>query len=165
MYKLKNLIGHISSSKKAESRARTKVSRIPLNFFSFIMLILTEMFCATIFIAIYWSLCAYCEIISLLKRGKKRTKEAWKFMFDVGPLCCAAYYIARLRRLFYGSKYFHGILRRKRRRNAAGDWRISLDFGPVMSDKNKRTFYFSLPTLPRLVCLCFCSSDVLPVIV
>jgi hypothetical protein len=72
MYKLKNLIGHISSKK---SRARTKVSRIPLNFFSFIMLILTEMFCAAIFIAIYWSLCAYCEIISLLDRDKNVQKK------------------------------------------------------------------------------------------
>jgi hypothetical protein len=39
------------------------------------MLILTEMFCATIFIAIYWSLCAYCEIISLLKTGQKNVQK------------------------------------------------------------------------------------------
>lgn len=63
------------------------------------MLILTEMFCAAIFIAIYWSLCAYCEIISLLN-GAKTYKRSWKFMFDVGPLCCAAYYIARLEYCF-----------------------------------------------------------------
>lgn len=153
---LKNLIGHISNSSSKKSMARTKVLRIPLNFFSFIMLILTEMFSATIFIAIYWSLCAYCEIISLLKRAKTY-KRSWKFMFDVGPLCCTAYYIARRWILFYGSKYFHGSLRRKRgeAHEIKCSRRFAIFVGSVKSDKNKRTFS-SLPTMPCLECLCLC---------
>lgn len=136
MYKLKNLIGHISSSskKKAESRARTKVSRIPLNFF------------LLYYVDIDWNvLCndIYCNLLVVVRllwnnfaaeTGQKRTKEGWKFMFDVGPLCCAAYYIARLRRLFYGSKYCHGIWRRKE--IAAEDWLL----GPWCLIKTKELF-------------------------
>lgn len=83
MYKLENLIGHIRSSKK-----QSKNKSIENSFFFLLLALLcdidwTETFCAALFIAIYWTLCAYCEIISV-----KKTYKRWrKFMFDVGPLC------------------------------------------------------------------------------
>jgi hypothetical protein len=66
-----------------------------LSFFEHYYVKLTETFlalaaAAAIFIAIYGTLCAYCEIISALKTREKMEKmcrRKRKFMFDVGPLC------------------------------------------------------------------------------
>ena len=139
MYKLKNLIGH-QQQQQQKNGARTKVSRIPLNFFSFIMLILTEMFCAAIFIAIYWSLCAYCEIISALKQAKtyKRSRN----------LCLMLVHYVALHITSRGSQYCFMDLNTcmafcDESGEEAHEIKCSRRFvifaGSVMSDKNKRT--------------------------
>lgn len=108
MYKLENLIGHIRSSSRSKKRTRTKVSQIPLIFPSLFSIIMR--YWLKCLFAMYWTLCAYCEIISLLKISYKGRR---KFMFDVGPLCSPLHIAARLWILFYGSKYFRGILRHR----------------------------------------------------
>lgn len=146
------------------------------------MLILTEMFCAAIFIAIYWTLCAYCEIISLLKLRKNVQKKLEIYVWCWSIMFCAAYYIARLWILFYGSKW---ILSWHFATNESGEkvkkWkngeatheikcsrRFKIFVGSVMSDKNKRSFCFAgIGQQCRFVCLCllFVVSDIFQVIV
>lgn len=118
------------------------------------------MFCDAIFIAIYWTLCAYCEIISAKTLTQKKIYVwCWPIMF------AAAYYIVEALNIVLNT--FMAVDDREKRRSSGKRRarRFKIFAGSVMSDKDKRRFIrsasngFGQQCCLVYLCLLFVVSD------
>lgn len=163
MYKLKNLIGHQQQQQQQKSRARTKVSRIPLNFF------------LLYYVDIDWNVLRcdiYCNLLVVVRllwnnftaeTERKRTKEA-------GNLCLMlVHYVARCISSRDSEYCFMDLNTSKafddeseeRAHEINCNRRFAIFVGSVMSDKTKELLTL-LATMPS--CVLMPSVDIFRVI-